>query len=87
MSSYPHTVEFISDRTETVQNILARIAARTSGATDYPKFEDLVRDQIEWCGANVRCGWSYDNASYQWTFRFERKEDAALFKLFWIGGS
>ena len=62
----PHTVEIISDPNEAVQNILARIARRTSGDGSYPKFEDLVRDQIAWCEANVVRGWSYDNEAYCW---------------------
>lgn len=61
------------------------------GARDFP---DPAEPARAWCNNAIEGAWATDEVSrtiyknvWSVTFRFERQEDAALFKLFWSEGA
>lgn len=74
-------VTITPDQQTTINHIVARIKARTL-RQPCPSTDDLVSDQLDWCGVNTKGAWSKENNGYAYTFSFERQEDAALFRLF-----
>lgn len=81
-----HTVQF----PVTFPLAKARLMAMVTGTTA----PDPLQPPRDWCQANIAGAWESDaitrtlyTDSWSVAFRFERKEDATLFKLFWSEGA
>ena len=82
---FNHLVVFEADQQRHVNSILDRIKARTNNLPQ-PSRDEPVTDQMEWCEANTKHGWTCNlihGGGSKWGFLFEDDQDAALFKLFW----
>lgn len=87
MDDYSHEVIIDVGIEASVRMTLTRIANRTN-RLPAPALAELVADQINWCEDNIKGGWTVSSKRSQfWSFRFERKEDATLFKMFWSEGA